>query len=260
VGDAPYQDRNGVSKNVRKPNGMRMRLLRGFWEAFGTPLYDLPQTRVEVLNASRTFGKDAVVLLGSEATETAFKSQPLAEFKIVHLAVHGFADPKFPERSGLVLGVDPSSRDDGLLQVREITRLHFNAELVTLSACDSGVGKLHGEEGITNVAEAFLASGAKSVVASLWSADDTYTLALMEGFYAHIARGEDSSTALRQAKLDLLSEHGRQVLPYYWAAFVLMGDGSSAIPGRAMTRSLGCSAKTTTALAENQSRSSDCSP
>jgi CHAT domain-containing protein len=229
VGDAPYQGRNGVSTNVRKPDGMGMRVLRGFSEAFGTPVYDLPQTRVEVLNVSRVFGKDAVVLLGSQATETAFKSQSLADFKIIHLAVHGFADPKFPERSGLLLGVDPRSRDDGLLQVREITRLHFNAELVTLSACDSGVGKLHGEEGITNVAEAFLASGAKTVVASLWSADDTYTLALMESFYAHVARGEDSSTALRRAKLDLLSQHGRQVPPYYWAAFVLVGDGASAI-------------------------------
>ncbi|HWO31685.1 MAG TPA: CHAT domain-containing protein, partial [Candidatus Acidoferrum sp.] len=209
--------------------GIGMRLLRGFSEAFGTALYDLPQTREEVLSASRFFGKDAVVLLGSEATETAFKSQPLAEFKIVHLAVHGFADPEFPERSGLVMGVDPRSRDDGLLQVREITRLRFNAELVTLSACDSGVGKLHGEEGITNVAQAFLASGAKSVVASLWNADDTYTLALMETFYAHIAQGQDSSAALRQAKLDLLAQHGRQTPPYYWAAFVLMGDGSSAI-------------------------------
>jgi CHAT domain-containing protein len=229
VGDAPYENHNGVSENVRKPDGMRMRLLRGFSETFGTRLYDLPQTREEVLNISKAFGKDAVVLLGSEATETAFKSQPLADFNILHLAVHGFADPEFPERSGLVLGVDPRSRDDGLLQVREITRLHFNAELVTLSACDSGVGKLHGEEGITNVAEAFLASGAKSVVASLWSADDTYTLALMESFYAHIAQGQDSSAALRQAKLDLLSQHSRQVPPYYWAAFVLVGDGASPI-------------------------------
>ena len=262
VGDAPYQGHKSLSENIGKPNGTTMRMLRGFSEAFGTPLYDLPQTRVEVLNVSRVFGKDAVVLLGSQATETAFKSQPLADFKILHLAVHGFADPEFPERSGLVLGVDPNSRDDGLLQVREITRLHFNAELVTLSACDSGVGKLHGEEGITNVAGAFLVSGAKSVVASLWSADDTYTLALMESFYAHIAQGHDISASLRQAKLDLLSQHGRQVPPYYWAAFVLVGDGSSAIPGRTITRNLRCSAGVLPrqAPAENQPRSSDCSP
>jgi CHAT domain-containing protein/tetratricopeptide (TPR) repeat protein len=229
VGDARYEDHKGVSEKVRESDGIRTRLLRGFSEAFGTPLYDLPQTREEVLKISRVIGKDAVVLLGSEATETAFKSQPLADFNILHLAVHGFADPEFPERSGLILGVDPSSRDDGLLQVREITRLHFNAELVTLSACDSGVGKLHGEEGITNVPEAFLASGAKSVVASLWSADDTYTLALMESFYTHVAQGQDSTAALRQAKLDLLEQHGRQVPPYYWAAFVLVGDGATPI-------------------------------
>src|SRR5205814_8023561 len=64
------------------------------------------------------------------------------------LAAHGFSDTQFPERSGLVLGVDPNSRDDGLLQVREIIRLSFSADLVTLSACNTGVGKLQGEEGI----------------------------------------------------------------------------------------------------------------
>jgi len=171
-----------------------------------------------------------VVLLGSNATETAFKSEPLSDFKIVHIAAHGFSDTQFPERSGLVLGVDPNSRDDGLLQVREIIRLHFNADLVTLSACNTGVGKLQGEEGITNLVEAFLVSGAKAVVASLWSADDIYTSALMERFYIHIAEGQDKAAALRNAKINLLAKYGRQVPPYYWGAFILVGDGGSPIP------------------------------
>ena len=119
----------------------------------------------------------------------------------MHIAAHGFADTRFPERSGLVLGLDPASHDDGLLQLREIIRLRFNADLVTLSACNTGVGKLEGEEGVTNLVEAFLVSGAKSVVASLWSADDTYTLDLMERFYTHISEGQDRAAALRQARL-----------------------------------------------------------
>jgi len=171
-------------------------------------------------------------LLGADATETAFKSSPLVDFKVIHIAAHGFADTQFPERSGLVLGVDPNSHDDGLLQVREIIRLRFNADLVTLSACNTGIGKLQGEEGVTNLVEAFLVSGARSVVASLWSADDTYTLALMERFYTHIAEGQDKASALRQAKLDLLAKYGREVPPYYWGAFVLVGDGGSRIPLR----------------------------
>ena len=232
VGDVPYQDQGGVSAKIAKPTEVRQRLLRGLSDAFGASLHDLPQTREEVVEVSKILGNDGVVLLGPNATETAFKSQPLAQFKIIHLAAHGFADTQFPERSGLVLGVDPNSHDDGLLQVREIIRLRFNADLVTLSACNTGVGKLQGEEGITNLVEAFLVSGAKAVVASLWSADDTYTLALMERFYTHIAEGQDKAGALRQAKLDVLAKYGRQVSPYYWGAFVLVGDGGSPIPLR----------------------------
>ena len=230
VGNVAYQDQGHISAEVERPRGFRQRLERGMSDIFGTTLYDLPQTREEVLAASNIVGKDSVLLLGSTATESAFKSEPLADFKIVHIAAHGFADTRFPERSALVLGVDPASHDDGLLQVREIIRLHFNADLVTLSACNTGVGKLEGEEGITNLVEAFLVGGAKSVVASLWSADDTYTLYLMEHFYAHIAQGQDKAGALRQAKLDLLATFGREVPPYYWGAFVLVGEGGSPIP------------------------------
>ncbi len=230
VGDVPYKDQGGVSNKIDKPTAVKQRLLRGFSDALGTALHDLPQTREEIIEGSKILGKDGVVLLGSNATETAFKSEPLSDFKIVHIAAHGFSDTQFPERSGLVLGVDPNSRDDGLLQVREIIRLHFNADLVTLSACNTGVGKLEGEEGVTNLVEAFLVSGAKAVVASLWSADDIYTSALMERFYTHIAEGQDKAAALRHAKLDLLAKYGRQVSPYYWGAFILVGDGGSPIP------------------------------
>jgi len=230
VGDVPYQNQGHVSSKLEKPTAVGQRIERGFSDTFGTTLSDLPQTREEVLSVSRIVGNDGVLLLGATATETAFKSEPLSDFKIIHIAAHGFADTQFPERSGLVLGVDPNSRDDGLLQVREIIRLHFDADLVTLSACNTGVGRLQGEEGITNLVEAFLVSGAKAVVASLWSADDIYTSALMERFYTHIAEGQDKAAALRHAKIDLLAKYGRQVPPYYWGAFILVGDGGSPIP------------------------------
>ena len=230
VGDAPYQNQANVTAELVKPSGVTNRLLRGMSDTFGTPLYDLPETRDEVLDVRRILGDDGIVLLGADATETAFKAERLTEFKIIHLAVHGFADTRFPERSGLILGVDSATRDDGLLQIREITHLRFDADLVTLSACDTGVGKLQGEEGVTNLAEAFLVSGSKSVVASLWSADDTYTHALMDRFYTHIAEGADQASALREAKVDLLAKYGKEVPPYYWGAFILIGDGGSPIP------------------------------
>jgi CHAT domain-containing protein len=229
IGDVPYQNQGRVSGKLDKPNAAKQRLFRGLSDTFGTPLNDLPQTREEVIEASKIVGGNGTVLVGSGATEAAFKAEPLQDFKIIHLAAHGFADTRFPERSGLVLGVDPNSHDDGLLQVREIIRLRFNADLVTLSACNTGVGKLQGEEGVTNLVEAFLVSGARAVVSSLWSADDTYTSDLMERFYTHIAEGQDKAAALRQAKLDLLAKFGRQVPPYYWGAFVLSGDGGSPI-------------------------------
>ena len=192
-------------------------------------LHDLPETREEVEEIGKIVGPDAVILIGKDATETAFKKEPLDQFRVLHLAVHGFADTQYPERSALVLGADPKPGDDGLLQVREIIRLRLNADLTTLSACDSGVGKLQGQEGISNLVEAFLVAGSRSVVASLWSADDTFASALMEQFYKRLAQGEDTSSALRDAKLDLLTKFGDQVSPFYWAAFISVGETSTPI-------------------------------
>jgi len=87
------------------------------------------------------------------------------------------------------------------------------ADLVTLSACNTGVGKLEGEEGITNLVEAFLVSGAKAVIASLWSADDIYTSALMGRFYTHIAEGRTRPPRCATQRLICLAKYGRQVPP-----------------------------------------------
>src|SRR4029077_14706297 len=195
----------------------------------GIQLHDLPQTRNEVQGIGKLLGQESGILLGNDLTETVFKKEPLDQFRVLHLAVHGFADTQYPERSALVLGKDPRSGDDGLLQVREIIRLRLNAELTTLSACDTGVGKLQGQEGVSNLVEAFLVAGSRSVVASLWSADDTSASALMERFYQRLAKGESASSALRNAKLDMLAKYGDQLSPFYWAAFITVGETSAPI-------------------------------
>jgi CHAT domain-containing protein len=118
------------------------------------------------------------------------------------------------------------SGEDGLLQVREIRDLSLRADLVILSACESGKGKLLGEEGIASLERAFLLAGARSVIASLWTTDDIYAIALMKRFYQHLMDGEDEGAALRQAKLDLLKDFGEQAPPVYWAGFTLVGDTS----------------------------------
>jgi CHAT domain-containing protein len=229
VGDVAYENQGNAGRRMPAPDTTRGQILRGMADLSGIQLHDLPQTRGEVQGIGKILGQESVILLGKDATETAFKKEPLDQFRILHLAVHGFADTQYPERSALVLGKDPRSGDDGLLQVREIIRLRLNAELTTLSACDTGVGKLQGQEGISNLVEAFLVAGSQSVVASLWSADDTFASALMERFYQRMAQGEDTSSALRNAKLDLLTKYGDQVRPFYWAAFIVVGETSTPI-------------------------------
>ncbi len=229
LGDVAYQNQGGAARRIPAPSSVRGRVLRGVADFSGMRLQDLPQTREEIEEISKIVGPGAVILLGKDATETAFKKEPLDQFRVLHLAVHGFSDTQYPERSALVLGKDPKSGDDGLLQVREIIRLRLNAELTTLSACDTGVGKLQGQEGVSSLVEAFLVAGSRSVVASLWSADDTFASALMDRFYLRLGQGEDTGSALRNAKLDLLAKYGEQVSPFYWAAFVAVGETSVPI-------------------------------
>jgi CHAT domain-containing protein/tetratricopeptide (TPR) repeat protein len=229
VGDVAYENQGGAGRRIAAPDSVGGRVLRGMADLSGMRLQDLPQTREEVEEIGKIVGPGAVILLGKDATETAFKKEPLEQFRVLHLAVHGFADTQYPERSALVLGTDTKSGDDGLLQVREIIRLRLHAELTTLSACDTGVGKIQGQEGVSSLVEAFLVAGSKSVVASLWSADDTFASALMDRFYLRLGRGEDTGSALRDAKLDLLTKYGEQVSPFYWAAFVAVGETSAPI-------------------------------
>jgi CHAT domain-containing protein len=229
VGDVAYENQGGAGRKIPPPDTVRGRVLRGMADLSGMQLQDLPQTREEVEEIGKIVGPEAVILLGKDATETAFKKEPLDQFRVLHLAVHGFADKQYPERSALVLGTDPKSGDDGLLQVREIIRLRLNAELTTLSACDTGVGKLQGQEGVSSLVEAFLVAGSKSVVASLWSADDTFASALMNRFYQRLGKGEDTGSALRGAKIDLLAKYGEQVSPFYWAAFIAVGEASTPV-------------------------------
>ena len=190
---------------------------------------DLPGSRQELTAVAGIIKGEKQLLLGPNATEGAFKAAPLSDYSIIHFAVHGLGNAQFPDRAALVLGSSPSRGEDGLLQVREIRDLPLRADLVVLSACDTGNGRLLGEEGIASLERAFLLAGAKAVIASLWTTDDTYTIALMRRLYQHLVAGIDKGLALRQAKADLLQQFGDQALPVYWAGFTLVGDSSTAL-------------------------------
>lgn len=227
VGDVIYD--SGFSNASTRNGASGEPGSRGVYDLAGAHFEPLPGTRGEVLGASQVFGAGSVVLLGRDATEAAFTNEPLRRFRVLHLAVHGIASSKYPDRAALVLGRDRTSDDDGLLQAREIANLGLNADLVTLSACDTGVGRLQGQEGIASLQRAFLLAGAKATVSTLWSADDTFTASLIKRFYQNLAAGMDKGSALRKAKLDLLREFGDHALPFYWAGFVLDGDSTSPL-------------------------------
>ena len=213
---------------ARNAGAGKQEATRGVSELRLSALSRISQTEDEVKAVAASGGK-WTVLEGEAATESRFKAQPLARYQILHFATHGISDTKYPDRAALVLGWDPGTADDGLLQAREISRLNLNAELVVLSACDTGEGRLEGQEGVANLVRAFMIAGARSVVASQWAADDTSTLALMTGFYRNLAAGYDRAEALRRAKQDILARFGANAVPYYWAGFVLVGESATPI-------------------------------
>ena len=203
--------------------------VRGIFGLDNPVLSPLPYSREEVQSAAQFMGPGSIVLFGSRATKENVVAEPLVDFKILHFAVHGVADEHNPDRSALVFREGTTPNDDGLLQVRDIRRLSLDADLVTLSACDTGVGKIEGEEGVDSLTGAFLMAGARNVLASLWSVNDRWTATLMDKFYHNLAAGMDVSRALRQAKLDILNQYGATVPPRYWAGFVLFGEGDARI-------------------------------
>ncbi|MGE3507257.1 MAG: CHAT domain-containing protein [Vicinamibacterales bacterium] len=218
VGGVPYERIAGVKASLTAPVGI--------YDAAAPPsLPSLPGSADEARTVAGLFGPSSVVLVGDSATEAAWKRQPLERYEVLHLAAHGFADTKFPERAALVLLGDSQASEDGLLQPREIARYKLRARLVVLSACDTAVGPTLGQEGVVNLARAFLVAGAGAVMTSLWPVDDTLSAALMREFYGHLARGETLTEALRRAKSELGQRFGAKGEATF-GAFQLIGDGS----------------------------------
>jgi len=141
---------------------------------------------LEIRTIAALFNKDRIhIATGSLATEKELKALPLDQFKILHFATHAYIDDKNPVRSYLLLSPDKGAEEDGFLQTREIFNLKVNADLVTLSACQTGLGQLIRGEGIEGLSRAFAYAGASGVLMSLWSIDDQASSQLMMRFYIH---------------------------------------------------------------------------
>jgi CHAT domain-containing protein len=176
--------------------------------------------QVEYLARQRHHYSPQGQLAGNAATETRFKRLPLSQYNVLHLALHGYADMEYSDRSALVFAPEEHGTDHGLLQIREIRSLHLKANLVTLSACDTGVGPV-GEEGIANIVNAFVEAGAQTVVSTLWELEDHSTAHLMTVFYEHLGHAEEKGESLRNAQLQMIASGDP---PYFWAGFEVVGD------------------------------------
>jgi CHAT domain-containing protein/lipopolysaccharide biosynthesis regulator YciM len=188
-------------------------------------LVDLPGTEVEVNTISALFKQKNIsssVLLNNKASETSIKSGSLKNYSLIHLATHGVVDENSPELSRIFLQTDTEA-EDGNLFAGEIYNLELKADLVALSACQTGLGKISKGEGVIGLSRALVYAGAKNIIVSFWSVADESTAQLMTDFYKQLLENPSAtySQDLRKAKLALMK--GNYAAPYYWAPFILIG-------------------------------------
>jgi CHAT domain-containing protein/Flp pilus assembly protein TadD len=220
-GDPRYPEVSGAVGETFADSEVRSVLRRG------VKLEPLPAARDEVREIAKLF-PGAEVYLGDEATEDRAK-QAAPRADLLHFAGHGLVDERFPLDSALALTIPArleEGRDNGLLQAWEIFEdVRLDAHLVTLSACETALGREMGGEGLLGLTRAFQFAGASTVLASLWNVSDASTTALMKRFYSYLRQGRTKDEALRAAQLDLI-RYGKEGLahPYHWAGFSLYGD------------------------------------
>lgn len=185
-------------------------------------LNPLPGAENEVLAIAKILGAEPIV--GDSATETAVAAQ-MPQAQIIHLATHGLLEYGIPALSYLrdvpgAIALAPGGEEDGLLTAAEIYELDLMAELVVLSACDTGRGSITGD-GVVGLSRAFIQAGVPSIIVSLWSVPDAPTAELMTEFYQQWQTTGNKAQALRQAMLTTMATHPN---PRDWAAFTLIGE------------------------------------
>lgn len=209
----------------------------------------LPGTKIEVNQIMQLYST-STTKNEKENSETTFKNIA-PKHNILHIATHGFLDSDYPLNSYLLM--EPDSQNDGKLSVSEIFELNLNSKLITLSACESGLGELSSGDEIVGLSRAFIYAGTPAVVASLWPVDDASTALLMTRLHQYYAAGYTIQNALSLAQRDLIKNNftksvkrgqtstvnwhkalayeinkgnkAKKANPYYWAPFILIGFG-----------------------------------
>ena len=210
-----------MSQETKRPPVALSRDSRGAWVSW------LPYSQEEAKAIAKVAPRGETMLaLDFKANRSTMMSQALSQYRIVHFATHGVADPDHPELSEIILSlVDENGvAQDGRVRLYEIYNLNLPAELVVISACESGVGKQLKGEGLIALTRGFMYAGAARVVASLWKVDDSATAALMAEFYKEMfTNGREPAAALRAAQLNISKQKSWRE-PYFWAGFVLQGE------------------------------------
>jgi CHAT domain-containing protein/TolA-binding protein len=190
----------------------------------------LPEAEREVKSLTQFYRPtESKILVGAEAREETVKAEA-EKYKVLHFATHGTLDDSNPMYSRLVLA-SASTHEDGFLEAREIINLNLNAELVVLSACQTARGRVAAGEGLIGMAWAFFVAGTPTTVASQWKVDSASTTLLMTNFH-QLLTSQESKTAARANKAQALRGAALKLLsnpqyrhPFYWAGFVMIGDG-----------------------------------
>jgi CHAT domain-containing protein len=209
---------------------------RNIYPDYERSVLSLPFSKREVEELGELFNNDsgfwsflfsssnpADTYVGSTASEEMFKNVSLENYRYIHLATHAYVSEEDPEQSGILFAVPQNSKEDGVLHASEIYNLHLNTYLVTLSACETGIGTIAEGEGMMSLSRAFQYAGAQNLLVSLWKVSDRSTSELMLAFYKLNQQKNAISTALREAKINMINE-GQYSHPKYWAPFVLIGQ------------------------------------
>ncbi|NIA30435.1 MAG: CHAT domain-containing protein [Actinobacteria bacterium] len=202
-------------------------LLPGNSELRNQEFVQLPFAENEAKTIARHFER-SITFTGKNATEANFKKYA-PDYKLIHLATHYIADDQQPLYSKIVFARGEKDGEDGYLQTYEIFNLKLHADLVALSGCNSGLGKLRRGEGIVGLSRAFLYAGASSLLVSLWQVQDESTAELMTKFYTNLRAGMNKSRALQQAKIDMIHAKDWKQNPFYWGPFILIGDWENGL-------------------------------
>jgi CHAT domain-containing protein/Tfp pilus assembly protein PilF len=221
------QTKAGAAKQVLGDDSANTRLIEHLADDSGLIIRRLKFTRQEadriLAEAPRARNFRAIDFKANRATATGGE---LSKYRYVHFATHGYIDSERPDLSAIVLSlVDKDGKpEDGFLRAHDIYNLNLPAEVVVLSACETGLGKQVKGEGLVGLTQGFMYAGARRVVVSLWNVNDKATAELMARFYRGMLReNKTPAAALRTAQLEM-SQQGKWRSPYYWAAFVLQGE------------------------------------